>query len=118
MTSIVIIVLLCIILILVYLNYRTSQDNRAEIIDMVNWLESARNLISEETKRKVKHTKLYENLTDPDKIEEEMERGADIIEARQANRLHAPRPDAGPPAKVFRPKFSGRRASFWNPPRP
>lgn len=81
-------------------------------------IEPAIVLVSEETKRKVKHTEAFENLVDPDKIQAEMERGADIIEARQANRLLAPRPDAGPPARVFRPKLVGKRASFWNPPRP
>ena len=85
-------------------------------IKLLGKLDKANALISEETKRKVAHTKAFENLTDTDKIVEEMERGADIVEARQANRLLAPRPDAGSTAKVFRPRFIGRRASFWNPP--
>ena len=45
------------------------------------------------------------------------ERTADILEARAANRLTAPRPDAGPPAIVHRPR--GMRAKLptrWNPP--
>lgn len=74
--------------------------------------------LAQDKKRKAAYTKALEDLTDPDKIQEDMERGADILEARQANRLMAPRPDAGPPARVHRPKFVGKRATFWNPPRP
>lgn len=75
-------------------------------------------LATEETKRKVLHSQLLSDLTDEDKIMADMERGADIIEARQANRLTVPRTDAGPPARVFRPKMRGKRQSSWNPPRP
>lgn len=99
----------------VYWRLNKSINTLGEKLDDV--IEPAIVLVSEETKRKQLHAQLYEDLTDPDKIQEDMERGADIVEARQGNRLLAPRPDAGPPARVFRPKFVGKRASFWNPPR-
>lgn len=73
-------------------------------------------LVSAETRRKIAHTQAFKNLTDEDKIQAEMERGADIIEARQGSRLLMPRPNAGPPARVFRPKYAGKRGNFWNPP--
>lgn len=101
-------------LVIMYWRLTKSMVDLGKRLDEI--VEPAIVLVSEETKRKVKHTQAFENLTDPDKIVEEMERSADIMEARQANRLLAPRPDAGPPARVFRPRFIGRRASFWNPP--
>jgi hypothetical protein len=114
-------IIACIILLIppmVYMYGRLLQQITDLQIEVERIFEPAMALLSEETKRKAKHNGMLENLTDPDKIQEDMERGADILEARQANRLHQPRPDAGPPAKVFRPKFVGKRASFWNPPRP
>lgn len=92
--------------------------NLRKRVENLEWqMRAAARLISEETKRKTAHTEAFKNLTDPDKIQEEMERGADILEARQANRLTMPRENAGPPARVFRPRLVGKRASFWNPPR-
>lgn len=109
---------LCVVLtVMVLRSQKTIQEQRELLKLSVTLLEEALPLISEETKRKQAHTKALEKLTDPEAIQEEMERNADIIEARQANRLTMPREDAGRPARVFRPKFSGKRASWWNPPR-
>ena len=77
----------------------------------------ARKLISVETKRKQAHSDAFERLTDPESIAADMERGADIIEARNANRLTKPREDAGPPARVYRPPMRSKLPSGWNPPR-
>lgn len=75
------------------------------------------NFIAKEMERKSAHSKAFERLTDPMAIMEEMERGADLLEARQANRLTMPRPDAGPPAKVHRPKLRSKLPSSWRPPK-
>jgi hypothetical protein len=83
-------------------------------------LDSARKLISAETERKQAHSDAFERLTDPDAIMADMERGADIIEARNAHRLTKPREDAGPPARVWRPKVlrgGASRRGAWYPPR-
>lgn len=80
-------------------------------------LKSAADLISEETKRKQAHTQAFERMTDPNAIQAEMERGADILEARQANRLTLPREDAGPPARVWRGNMRPKIPSTWVPPK-
>jgi hypothetical protein len=81
-------------------------------------LKSARKLIVAEAERRAKHAAAFDKLTDVDSIMEEMERGADIIEARNANRLTKVRLDAGPPAKVYRPKLRSALRSQWNPREP
>ena len=62
-------------------------------------------------------TKLYEELADPDKILEEMEKGARLREMHDASRTTLPRDDAtGQHARVFRPKMRGKLPSNqWNP---
>jgi len=111
--------LLCISLTILLVRSIRKLDQQGELLGIaINLLQTAVPLIREETKRKVAHTEAFERLADPETIVEDMERAADILEARQANRLTMPREDAGRPARVFRPKFSGKRASFWNPPRP
>jgi len=71
-----------------------------------------------EIDRKNAHTEAFKKLTDPDWIQEEFERGADVMEARTANRLTKPREDAGPPAKVYRPQLRSKLPSPWTPPKP
>ena len=68
--------------------------------------------------RKNAHTEAFKKLTDPDWIQQEFERGADVMEARNANRLTKPREDAGPPAKVYRPQLRSKLPSPWTPPKP
>ena len=46
---------------------------------------------------------IAKNLTDPIKIEAEMEAAATAREMRDANRKYVPRDTAGPPARVHRP---------------
>lgn len=46
---------------------------------------------------------IAKNLTDPIKIEAEMEATATAREMRDAGRKYLPRENAGPPAKVHRP---------------
>ena len=80
-------------------------------------LKTASELISLEAQRKRLHLQELERLTNQEEIIADMERGADIMEARTANRLTKPRPDAGPPAKIHRPKAMRRKVSgWWNPP--
>lgn len=44
-------------------------------------------------------------LADPDKIDAELEKSANLTEMRRAKRRHLPRPDAGPPARVSKLKI-------------
>lgn len=80
-------------------------------------LNSAGELISEETRRKVAHANALERLTDPEAILEDMENGARLREMHDANRTTLPREDAkGPHAKVWRPQIRAKLPSRWNPP--
>lgn len=63
----------------------------------------AQDLISQETKRKVAHTELFEDLTDQDKILSEMEASALASEALRAKRNRNVRDDAGPHAVIHKP---------------
>jgi hypothetical protein len=62
--------------------------------------------------------KLYESLADPARIEADFEKSARAREMRDANRTTLPREGAGPPAKVYRPKFRNARPGNWRQPRP
>ena len=77
---------------------------------------AAVDLLVAETDRKRAHAKAFEKLTDVNSIVEDMERGADVMEARNANRLAKPREDAGPPAKVYRPTLRSKLSRPWTPP--
>jgi hypothetical protein len=84
-------------------------------------LRAAERLISEETKRKVAHTKAFERLTDPEAIVDDFEasaiQNAKALEALQANRTTEVRDDAGPHAVVHRVrKMRPKIPSLWNPP--
>lgn len=76
-------------------------------------LHLARGLISAETERKETHTKAFQVLSNPELIEDEMEKSALATEMRVARRTTLPRDDAGPPAKVYRPKISKRYPKSW-----
>ena len=52
--------------------------------------------------------KFYKSLADPDVILADMERGAVAMEALAAKRHRNVREDAGPHAKIYRPKRLGR----------
>jgi hypothetical protein len=78
-------------------------------------------LVSEETRRKVAHTKAFERLIDPDVLDQEFEasgeRNALQIEAIQAGRVTVPREGAGPNAVIHRPrKMRPVTPRRWNPP--
>lgn len=80
-------------------------------------INPARQLIKEETKRKMAHTKAFENLTDPEQLDEDFERSAIAMEAHTANRITEPREGAGPHAVVHRPrKMRPKLPTRWNPP--
>lgn len=69
----------------------------------------------DEVERKRDH--LYHQLADPDRILEEMEKGARLREMHDANRTTLPRDDAtGQNARVFRPRMRSKLPSRWNPP--
>ena len=76
-------------------------------------LHLARGLVTAETERKVAHTKAFETLSNPDLIAEEMERSSEATESRIARRTTLPREDAGPPAKVYRPKLTRKYPRKW-----
>jgi len=61
---------------------------------------------------------LYEKLADPAQIEADFEKSARAREMRDAQRTTLPRPDAGPPAKVWRPKMRGAKPGNWRVNRP
>lgn len=67
--------------------------------------KAAEKLIKIETWRRKKHAKAFEALTNPEKIEQEMERGAQLSEMRAAGRRTLPRENAGPHARVWRPNL-------------
>ncbi len=68
----------------------------------------------EEIERKRNY--VYEMMTNPDKIAEDMERGARLREMRDAHRTTLPRDDqVGQHARVFRPKIQRKDPSHWNP---
>lgn len=73
-------------------------------------LKSAEILISAETLRKQTHTKAFEKLTDVATIESEMEASASASELRAANRLATIRENAGPHARIWKPKLRGGRS--------
>jgi hypothetical protein len=72
-------------------------------------------LITAETIRQQAHADAFKKLTDVDSIMDDMERGADVMEARNANRLTKPREDAGPPARVYRPAMRSKLPNPWTP---
>ena len=74
---------------------------------------TAQDLIEAETERKTAHTRAFEVLSNPDLIEEEMEKSARATEMRIARRTTLPREDAGPPARVYRPKIHKRYPKSW-----
>lgn len=64
---------------------------------------------------------LYRKLADPETIQEELEKSADLREMRDAERATLPREDAGPPAVIHRPVVRGVRSGSWReepPPSP
>lgn len=63
-----------------------------------------------------KRTRFYESMADPNKIADEMEKGARLREMKDAHRTTLPREDAvGQNARVFRPKMQRKEPSDWNP---
>lgn len=87
-----------------YAGYEIQQSKR-KIKEMQLAYAAALQLIVEETRRRVEHTKALKLLTDPESIADEMERGARKREMYDANRTTLPREDSGPPAKVYSPKL-------------
>ena len=80
-----------------------------------------KNMIFRELERhRFVRNKLYESLADPARIEADFEKSARMREMRDANRTTLPREGAGagPPAKVYRPKFRNARPGNWRQPRP
>lgn len=66
-------------------------------------LQLARDLISEETKRKISHTEVFEMLKDEQLILEDFEANAIASEALRAKRTTTIRENAGPPAIIHKP---------------
>lgn len=64
---------------------------------------------------KKQRNELYASLADPEKIEADLEKSADLREMRDAGRTTLPREDAGPPATVHRPPLRSPVVGSWNP---
>ena len=74
-----------------------------------------KHLEGEWTKFKQQREELYKQLADPERIEQDMEKGARLREMKDANRTTLPREDAGPPAVVHRPLLRGQKPGSWRP---
>jgi hypothetical protein len=81
--------------------------------ELIEDFQVARGLISVETTRKKAHTKAFEALSNAEQIAEEMENSAQATEMRIARRTTLPRENAGPPAKVYRPKLRKKYPRSW-----
>lgn len=92
---------------IIYFAYLNKQliAEKAKLSAMEAAYKAALKLIFVETQRKAEYTKALKRLTNPESIEEDMEKGARIREMHDANRTVLPREDAGPPAKVYSPKL-------------
>jgi len=92
------------------------------VVILANFLETQRQSLQETRKELANHrevrSKLYWELADPAKIEADFEKSAMMREMRDANRTTLPREGAGPPAKVYRPKFRNQKPGNWRQPRP
>jgi hypothetical protein len=91
------------------------------VFNLVMWRKFiiVRDFIRAETERKDAHTQLFEDLTDQDKILNEMEASAVASEALRAKRTMKIRDDAGPHAIIHKPptrSAPSRRQYFPNPP--
>jgi hypothetical protein len=78
---------------------------------------AALNLMNQERARKKAHEIAFEKLTDPDTIVAEMERGAVAMEALTAKRGRNVREDAGPHARIYRPRLQSKlptAGKIWN----
>lgn len=77
-------------------------------------LTVARELISAETERKVEHHKQLKRLTDPETLQQDMEKSAAYVDQMLApERTTMPRTDQqGPPARIHRPKQIGPKQTF------
>jgi hypothetical protein len=92
---------------------QSGKQNQAILNELIQEFEAARGLIEAEIERKDAHTKAFEVLSNPDLIAEEMENSARATEMRIARRTTLPREDAGPPAKVYRPKIRKLYPRSW-----
>lgn len=84
---------------------RNGADRERRIIKLENQIQTS---VDAEKKR----SDFYEAITSPEKIVRDMELSASADEMRRANRTTAPRADAGPPAKVHKPKSVRASGSF------
>lgn len=92
---------------------RSGRQNQEILNEMAEAYNSAVALIEAEAERKESHTRAFEVLSNPDLIAEEMERSSEATESRIARRTTLPREDAGPPAKVYRPKIKKKYPRTW-----
>lgn len=71
------------------------------------WPAIAR-MIDVETKKNIEHQKVFEKLANPDEIMADMERSAVAMEALNAKRQRNIRVDAGPHARIYRPRLRSK----------
>ena len=84
-----------------------------QVKDLTEEFQAAHSLLVAEEQRKEAHTKAFEVLSNPDLIEDEMEKSARATEMRIARRTTLPREDAGPPAKIYRPRVKKKYPRSW-----
>lgn len=76
-------------------------------------LAKAEDLITEETKRKEAHRKAFENAVDPEQIDYELERAANLREMRDSGMPYMPRAGVTP-ATIY--NVGGRRGTWRSNP--
>ena len=85
------------------------QDTRIEVTGLRSAYTDLRTAVGLPTGPLPDH--ITDVLTDPVRLDAELERSANLTEMRRARRRHMPREDAGPPAKVKRMKIYRNKRS-------
>ncbi|AVO26041.1 hypothetical protein SEA_Phreeze_62 [Mycobacterium phage Phreeze] len=84
--------------------HNAIERNRRETAELRKEAESIRNLAESDRKRIRSLETHMLRFTEPEAIADDMERTADLIEARMAGRQAAPRPGAAPNARISKLK--------------
>lgn len=100
-----------------YTLHRRIKRNEKHMASLAGAYDDALKLIDTEIQRRDAQVKAFHRLTDPQMIMEDMEKGARMREMYDANRTLLPRPDAGPPAKVYTPTMRAKvpKGNFKRP---
>lgn len=91
-----------------YTLHRRIKKDEKQLASLAGAYNDALKLIQLEIERRDAQVKAFQRLTNQELIMEDMEKGARMREMRDANRNLLPRPDAGPPAKVYTPTLRAK----------